>query len=49
MIAGADEEYVAALAWPAPDVEIDDPSLRPLIAAGLGRLGEKAGASGRVR
>lgn len=48
VIAGADEEYVTALAWAAPDLEIDDAALRQLIAAGLGRMGEKAGASGRV-
>jgi feruloyl-CoA synthase len=49
VIAGADKEYVAALAWPAPEVDIDDPGLRQSIAAGLARLGEKAGASGRIR
>jgi feruloyl-CoA synthase len=59
VIAGADKEYVAALAWVAPgaarsllgsdaEVEIDDPALRRLIADGLGSMGEKAGASGRV-
>ncbi len=48
VIAAPDREYVAALAWAAPGVRTDDPALRQSIAAGLGRLGEKAGASGRV-